>query len=98
MLLTLLKRLTGAIHCRLQTIRSRIVLSTKPTASGQVLGTLADLVGCVKSQRTKGSMKSNSPQADCFWAVERHWIPDKWPDLGLDSPLWLSRFRLCAET
>ena len=44
MLLTLLKRLTGAIHCRLQTIRSRIVLSTKPTASGQVLGTLADLV------------------------------------------------------
>jgi len=44
MLPTLLKRLTGAPHRQMQTVRSRILLSTKPAARGQVLGTLADLV------------------------------------------------------
>ena len=44
MLLTLLKRLTGALYRQMQTGRSRILLSTKPVACGQVLGTLAALV------------------------------------------------------
>jgi hypothetical protein len=44
MFVTLLTRLTGAIHHRVQTVRARVLAWTAPATSGQALGTLADLV------------------------------------------------------
>jgi putative transposase len=43
-LISLLARLSGAFHHRVQTVRARILAWTKPAASGQVLGILTDLV------------------------------------------------------
>jgi transposase InsO family protein len=43
MSITLLTRLTGAIHHRAHPVRPSILAWTTPAASGQVLGTLADL-------------------------------------------------------
>jgi putative transposase len=43
-LISLLTRLIGAFHHRVQTVRARILAWTKPACSGQALGTIADLV------------------------------------------------------
>jgi len=42
-LISLLTRLSRAFHHHVQTVRARILAWTKPAASGQVLGTFADL-------------------------------------------------------